>query len=101
MSCNDVEDRGWASAPSAATLRRQLDNDEHGTCRVCGATKDLICDEVAHDIASGKRKRGKPALNVLDLIAELLDAHGIERVIVRGKDDEGNLYEIDSTRSKP
>lgn len=33
---------------AARRIRRELDSDPHGTCRVCGATKDLLCDEVVH-----------------------------------------------------
>jgi hypothetical protein len=38
-------------APSAATIRRELDSDQNGVCRVCGAQLDWTCDAVVHQRA--------------------------------------------------
>lgn len=63
-------------APSAATIRREIDNDAGGMCRVCEAPPDCKCDEVAHRLARGGDPVTRPAhytrgtIEVRDFVAD-------------------------------
>lgn len=47
-----------STSTSEDVLRRELDNDDQGTCRVCKADRTMVCDEVVHQRVAAAQYRG-------------------------------------------
>lgn len=89
----------FGCGPSAATIERQLNNDGAGTCRICGATKDLVCDDVAHRIAAGELHDGSPVYYALQQLVQALSMFPtVTRVTIEGVEVTGKHYRLDRWR---